>query len=414
MMRNHSLKQEWFYIRLLFIINNKDKTMLNILIKKYIKNYEDVNHKDTKEAYGILASILSIILNLLMVIFKLCFGFITHSISMIADGLNNLSDMGSNLATFFGFKLANKHPDSEHPYGHGRIEYIVGMVIAFLIFYVGFTSLSDSIKKIFNPVKLNFSIYAVIVLLVSILIKLYMAHFNQKIGNLINSISLKAASRDSLNDVLVTCASLASLLLSLVSDLPFDGIIGSVVSLLVIKSGIDIFKSTMDPLLGQSPDKELVKAIETYVLSYPFVLGIHDLMIHDYGPSRRYMTLHVEVNYKDGIMEIHDQIDLIERGILKDFGILTTIHMDPIDQDDEKTNNLRLMVTEIVKEINPTYSIHDFRIVSGPTHTNLIFDVLLPSEDTIAHEVVRDMIESKIKAINSEYYCVIEIEHSYV
>ena len=247
--------------------------MLNILIKKYIKNYEDVNHKDTKEAYGVLASILSIILNLLMVIFKLCFGFITHSISMIADGLNNLSDMGSNLATFFGFKLANKHPDSEHPYGHGRIEYIVGMVIAFLIFYVGFTSLSDSIKKIFNPVKLNFSIYAVIVLLVSILIKLYMAYFNQKIGNLINSISLKAASRDSLNDVLVTCASLASLLLSLVSDLPFDGIIGSIVSLLVIKSGIDIFKSTMDPLLGQSPDKELVKAIETYVLSYPFVFS---------------------------------------------------------------------------------------------------------------------------------------------
>lgn len=388
--------------------------MFELIVKKYIKNYEDITDNDVREKYGVLCSILSIICNLIMTVFKMIFGYLTNSVAIIADGLNNLSDMGSNLATLFGFKLANKHPDSEHPYGHGRIEYIVGMIISFLILFVGFNSLSESINKFISKEEVTFSLTAIIVLIVSILMKLWMSYFNKKTGKLLDSTSLLAAGQDSLNDVMTTGATLVSMLLVLVSDLPFDAIIGAIVSLLVLKSGVEIFKSTMDPLLGMAPDKELVKEIENFTKSFDVVEGIHDLMMHDYGPSRRYMTLHVEVNSNADIMKVHDQIDNIEREILKKFNILTTIHMDPIDCDDKHTNELKKIVLKVVKDINPEYNIHDFRMVSGITHTNLIFDVLLPSNDTSEHEVVRNEIINRIKAINQNYYCVIEIEHSYV
>lgn len=388
--------------------------MFELIVRKYIKNYEDITDNDVREKYGVLCSILSIICNLIMTVFKMIFGYLTNSVAIIADGLNNLSDTGSNLATLFGFKLANKHPDSEHPYGHGRIEYIVGMIISFLILFVGFNSLSESINKFISKEEVTFSLTAIIVLIVSILMKLWMSYFNKKTGKLLDSTSLLAAGQDSLNDVMTTGATLVSMLLVLVSDLPFDAIIGAIVSLLVLKSGVEIFKSTMDPLLGMAPDKELVKEIENFTKSFDVVEGIHDLMMHDYGPSRRYMTLHVEVNSNADIMKVHDQIDNIEREILKKFNILTTIHMDPIDCDDKHTNELKKIVLKVVKDINPEYNIHDFRMVSGITHTNLIFDVLLPSNDTSEHEVVRNEIINRIKAINQNYYCVIEIEHSYV
>lgn len=388
--------------------------MFELIVRKYIKNYEDITDNDVREKYGVLCSILSIICNLIMTVFKMIFGYLTNSVAIIADGLNNLSDMGSNLATLFGFKLANKHPDSEHPYGHGRIEYIVGMIISFLILFVGFNSLSESINKFISKEEVTFSLTAIIVLIVSILMKLWMSYFNKKTGKLLDSTSLLAAGQDSLNDVMTTGATLVSMLLVLFSDLPFDAIIGAIVSLLVLKSGVEIFKSTMDPLLGMAPDKELVKEIENFTKSFDVVEGIHDLMMHDYGPSRRYMTLHVEVNSNADIMKVHDQIDNIEREILKKFNILTTIHMDPIDCDDKHTNELKKIVLKVVKDINPEYNIHDFRMVSGITHTNLIFDVLLPSNDTSEHEVVRNEIINRIKAINQNYYCVIEIEHSYV
>lgn len=388
--------------------------MFELIVRKYIKNYEDITDNDVREKYGVLCSILSIICNLIMTVFKMIFGYLTNSVAIIADGLNNLSDTGSNLATLFGFKLANKHPDSEHPYGHGRIEYIVGMIISFLILFVGFNSLSESINKFISKEEVTFSLTAIIVLIVSILMKLWMSYFNKKTGKLLDSTSLLAAGQDSLNDVMTTGATLVSMLLVLFSDLPFDAIIGAIVSLLVLKSGVEIFKSTMDPLLGMAPDKELVKEIENFTKSFDVVEGIHDLMMHDYGPSRRYMTLHVEVNSNADIMKVHDQIDNIEREILKKFNILTTIHMDPIDCDDKHTNELKKIVLKVVKDINPEYNIHDFRMVSGITHTNLIFDVLLPSNDTSEHEVVRNEIINRIKAINQNYYCVIEIEHSYV
>lgn len=388
--------------------------MFQLIVKKYIKDYENTKNYKVRERYGILCSVLSIICNAFMVVFKLFFGYMTKSVSIQADGLNNLSDMGSNIATLFGFKMASKHPDTDHPYGHGRYEYITGLIIAFLILIVAFSSLKESVMKIMNPEPIRFQMTAVIVLVVSIAIKLWMSSFNKKAGELIDSTSLKAASQDSLNDVIATFATLITLCLSVVTDLPIDGMIGTIVSLVVLKSGIDIFKDTVDPLLGQAPDKELVEQIYKTVMSYDKVMGIHDFMMHDYGPGRVFMTFHAEVDCRDDIMVIHDQIDLIEREMLDKFHILTTIHMDPIDMNDELTNKLREKIRFLVNDINETYSIHDFRIVTGPTHTNLIFDVLVPSNDQIKHSILKKQIEEKVKEIDQSYFCVIQIDHSYI
>ncbi|WP_282195487.1 cation diffusion facilitator family transporter [Thomasclavelia cocleata] len=388
--------------------------MFKILAKKFIKNNTEFNNPKVREQYGTLCSIISIVCNIVLVIFKLTMGAITHSIAIQADGLNNLSDVGSNLASLFGFKLANKHPDIEHPYGHGRIEYVAGLIIAFLILLVGFQALRDSVFKIIAPEKVTFTIVAVIILIVSILIKLWMAVFNRYASKKINSATLLAASQDSLNDVLATLATLISLILSLYTDLPVDGIMGAVVSIIVLKAGIEIFKDTVNPLLGMAPDKELIKELEEYILSYPEALGIHDLMMHDYGPGRKFLTLHVEVDCNDNIMATHDAMDRIERAVLGKYHILTTIHMDPIDSSDVLTNELKEIVIDVVKEINDEYSIHDFRIVSGPTHTNLIFDVLIPSNDQIKHSVLKEQINQRLKAIDPSYFTVMQIEHSFV
>ena len=388
--------------------------MFQFIVKKFIKNYQDTTLPHVRASYGTVCSILSIICNGLMVVFKLVFGFLTNSVAIQADGLNNLSDMGSNLATLFGFKLAGKHPDADHPYGHGRYEYITGLIISFLIFLVAFSSLKESFLKFIQPELLHFQTGAVIVLVISILIKFWMASFNKKAGQLIDSTSLRAAAQDSLNDVITTLATLISLCLSLVIDWPIDGIIGTIVSLFVLKSGIDIFKETVDPLLGQSPDKELIDQIYDYVMSFDKVMGIHDFMLHDYGPGRQYMTFHAEVSCHEDMMEIHDQIDLIERELLEKFHVLTTIHMDPIDMDDHLTNELREIVKKIVTQINHQYSIHDFRIVNGPTHTNLIFDVLIPADDCIKHKDLKQLIQSKVKEVNSQYFCVIQIDHAFI
>ncbi len=388
--------------------------MFKILAKKFIKNNTEFNNPKVREQYGTLCSIISIVCNIVLVIFKLTMGAITHSIAIQADGLNNLSDVGSNLASLFGFKLANKHPDIEHPYGHGRIEYVAGLIIAFLILLVGFQALRDSVFKIIAPEKVTFTIVAVIILIVSILIKLWMAVFNRYASKEINSATLLAASQDSLNDVLATLATLISLILSLYTDLPVDGIMGAVVSIIVLKAGIEIFKDTVNPLLGMAPDKELIKELEEYILSYPEALGIHDLMMHDYGPGRKFLTLHVEVDCNDNIMATHDAMDRIERAVLGKYHILTTIHMDPIDSSDVLTNELKEIVIDVVKEINDEYSIHDFRIVSGPTHTNLIFDVLIPSNDQIKHSVLKEQINQRLKAIDPSYFTVMQIEHSFV
>ncbi len=388
--------------------------MFNFIVSKVIPKDASRSDARIREKYGLICSILSIICNAFLVVFKLIFGFITQSVAIQADGLNNLSDMGSNLATMFGFKLAGRHADLDHPYGHGRYEYIAGLIIAFIILMVGFSSLKESVVRIFKPEAVLFQWSAVIVLILSILVKIWMYMYNKSAGKTIDSSSLKAAAQDSMNDVLTTSATLISLCLSLVTDLPVDGIMGTLVSLFVLKSGVDIFKDTVNPLLGQAPSKELVDEIHQFVMSYDKVIGIHDFMMHDYGPGRLYMTLHAEVDCHEDISEVHDQIDLIERDILKTYNILTTIHMDPINTNDPLTKKLREQVIQVIKSIDERYSIHDFRIVDGPTHTNLIFDVLIPACDTCDHQIIKDKISKLMLECDKNYFCVIHVEHGFV
>lgn len=388
--------------------------MIHFLTQRFIENYDDYKNQKVRQAYGTLCSILSIICNIVLVIFKITIGLIVHSVAIQADGLNNLSDVGSNLASLFGFKLANKHPDKDHPYGHGRYEYIAGMVIAFLILVVGIQSLKESVVKIFNPEKVMFSFVAVVILIFSILVKLWMYYFNNQIGKKIDSSSLKAAGQDSLNDVVTTFATLVSLMLTLITDLPVDGIIGTIVSLIVVFAGINVFKDTINPLLGLAPDKALIDDIENFIMSYDKPLGIHDLMMHDYGPGRMFMTLHVEVDCQEDVMKIHEEIDDIERAIQEKYHIHTTIHYDPVDVHNPRLLALKQQVLEIVKGIDEHYSIHDFRMVPGKNHTNLIFDVLIPANDQISHQILKNKISAEVKQISDEYHCVIEIDHAFV
>lgn len=388
--------------------------MINFLIKKFIKNSNDYDNPKVRQRYGVFCSVVSICLNLLLVVFKLSMGVITNSVAIQADALNNLSDVGSNFASLFGFKLSNKHPDADHPYGHGRAEYVAGLIISFLILLVGFQAIKDSVLKIINPQEVNFSIIACVILVVSIFIKFWMSILNRNIGKKINSLALKAAAQDSINDCVTTSATLVSLILSMYTDLPVDGIFGAGVSIIVIKAGIEVFKDTVNPLLGMAPDKELIKAVQEFIMAYDVTLGIHDLIIHDYGPGRKFLTLHVEVDCNEDIMFVHDTIDIIERDVLEKFALQTTIHMDPIDINDDLTNELKDIVMQLVTRINSKYTIHDFRIISGTTHINLIFDVLIPNDDEVDIKELKQQIIEKIKQENKNYYAVIEIDRSFV
>ena len=386
---------------------------MNFLIKRFIKDYKQVENAKVREQYGFLVSIVSIVLNIILATSKLIVGFIANSISIQADALNNYSDVGSNLATLFGFKLASKHPDADHPYGHGRMEYISGLIISFLIFLVAFQSLKEALIKIVQPVAIQFSYISAGVLVMSIVVKLYMGFMNKEMGERINSSSLKAASQDSFNDTITTIAALVSMLLSRYASLNLDGWFGLFVSLFVLKAGIEVFKDTTNPLLGQAPDKKIVNDIEKLVLSHEGILGIHDLMMHDYGPGRSFVTLHAEVDCHADLLQTHDEIDLIEREILENFNIHATLHMDPIDYKNEIVNELKEKVTKIIKSINDVYTLHDFRIVTGPTHTNILFDVVIPTEDTINVVELKKTIDNKIKEINPTYYSVIDIDRPY-
>ena len=388
--------------------------MYTLICNKFIPNYKNTEDAQVREKYGSVFSIFSIICNIIMVIFKLAVSFITNSVSIRADAFNNLSDVGSNLATLFGFKLSNKHPDADHPYGHGRMEYVSGMIVSFLILLMGFEAAKESVLKIIHPEEIYSSLAALVVLVASIIIKLIMAYMNNTAGKDIDSDALKAAGQDSINDSLVTGATLICLIVHEVTGLHIDAYVGLIASLLVLKSGIEIFSDVLDTILGKAPDKQLIKEIENTICAHEKVLGVHDLMLHDYGPSQKFMSLHVEVDASIPVIEMHDEIDNIELEILDKYKILTTIHMDPIDTKDTLANSLKGKVLDAVKSINPEYKIHDFRIVSGPTHTNLVFDVLLPAQDNNDIEELRKTISDKISEIDDSYRCVINFDRSYV
>lgn len=388
--------------------------MINFILKTFIKNYDDTTNPEVREKYGSVASIISIICNLFLCLIKFVAGILSNSISIQADALNNLSDAGSNIATLFGFRLSNQQPDSDHPYGHGRYEYITGLIIAFLIFLVSFTSFKESLTKIIQPEKITFNSITVLILIMSILVKLWMGYLNKDFGKRIESPSLNAAGQDSINDCVSTFATLLTIVFAYFSDFSIDGLIGLLVSFFIFKAGIEVFNDTVSPLLGQAPNPELIHSIYHFVMSYPRVIGVHDMIVHDYGPSRLFITLHAEIRSDENILEAHDMIDEIEREMANKFKCLATIHMDPIDVSDEKTNRLRIEVAEIVASINSKYTIHDFRIVSGPTHTNLIFDVVLPADDRSDEIALKALIAKKVKEIDNNYFVVIEIDHSYV
>lgn len=388
--------------------------MIEILAKYLIENKEDVANPKVRKGYGSLCSIVGILFNLILFGIKYIAGTISGSIAIVADSFNSLSDAGSSIIMLFGFRLAGKKPDSDHPFGHGRMEYLSGLAVSFLILLMGVELLKSAVDKIIHPAMVEGNSLVLAILVVSILVKCYMAYYNRKIGKRINSAAMKATSTDSLSDAASTGAVLITTLLSEYTSLNLDGWCGLLVAVLVLRAGIEAVKETIDPLLGLAPEKEFVDRIEEIVMDSNVTCGLHDLIVHDYGPGRVMISLHAEVPGNGDIYEIHDAIDLLENRLKDELGCDATIHMDPIATNDERTMELKQMVYGIVKGIDETLSIHDFRIVAGPTHTNLVFDLLLPAGYKKKEEDITNEIKQQVCKENETYFCVIKVDQDYV
>lgn len=387
--------------------------MTNLLVKTFVKNHEDVKNPVVRQKYGTLSSIVGIICNIILFALKYIIGTLSNSISIVSDAFNNLSDCASCLVTLFGYKLASKPADKDHPFGHGRMEYLTSLIIAAIILLVGFELLQGSVKKIITPEVVTFSIPALLVLLFSIAVKFWMSFFNTKLGKKINSTVMIATAKDSRSDVIATTASLIALVASIFTDLPVDGVMGVIVSVFILKAGYEIVKDTVDELLGKPADPEIVEEIKKIALENEKMLGIHDLVIHNYGPGNMIGSCHIEVASNEDFMVIHDIIDEIERKIMHELKIIMTIHMDPILIDDELTNNAKKLVNGIIAEIDPALSMHDFRLVYGETHTNLIFDLVVPYECKIDNDVLKSIIDEKLSKEETNYYTVIVFDREY-
>lgn len=381
--------------------------MINILIKAFIKNPEDIENPKVRQKYGTLSSFVGIICNLILFSIKYIMGALSHSISIVSDAFNNLSDCAGCLVTLLGYKMASKPADKDHPFGHGRIEYLTSLIIAVIIIFVGIELLKNSIEKIINPEEIKFSLFVLFSLIFSIAVKLWMAFFNNKLGRKINSSVMIATAKDSKSDVIATSVTLIALICSLFTKLPVDGIMGLIVSVFILKSGYDIVKDTVDELLGKPADPEVVNQIKKYVLKNDKIIGIHDLIIHSYGPGNMIGSCHVEVKSNEVFTKVHDIVDSIEREIYNNMNILMTIHMDPIEVDDQLTNNTKKLVNEIINSIDSSLHIHDFRIVSGESHTNLIFDLVVPFECKYSHQQLKQKIDNLLSKENVNYYTVI-------
>ena len=388
--------------------------MIKLLSKLLIKNSDDYSDPTVRRRYGILCGSVGVALNILLSLGKFIAGLSVNSIAVIADAANNLSDAGSSVITMAGFKLAGQKPDPAHPFGHGRIEYISGLIVSMAILLMGFELLKTSVEKIFSPEETVFSIAAIVILCASIAVKLYIFFYNKKIAAKINSSAMAATATDSISDCLATAATLLSIILSAATGINLDGYCGVIVALFILFAGFKAAKDTVNPLLGQKPDPEFVKQIEETVLSHEEVVGIHDLVVHDYGPGRIMISLHAEVSDKENILKIHDVIDNIEKELQKKLECHAVIHMDPISTDDENTLKLKKEINEIVKKENPEFSIHDFRVVAGDTHTNIIFDLLIPYGIRDDEENIKKKIDEKVKKLNKNYFTVIEIDKNFV
>lgn len=387
--------------------------MTDLLIKLFIKDYKNAESEGVRVKLGILSGIVGIVLNVILSVFKMIFGAITKSVSIIADGANNIFDAISSVISLAGFKISGKPADDEHPFGHGRVEYVSALTLAFFILIMGVELIKTSIDKFSNPEAVVFSVPAVVVLVFSILGKIWLAVFNRKIGKAVNSVTVDAVVTDSIGDIAATSCSLIALVASKFTDWPVDAIMGIVVALVIIYAGIDIIRGTMGPLLGEPPEKDIVEKLEQLVLSYDGVVGIHDLVLHSYGHSKIYGSLHAEVPADIDILHSHDTIDLIEREIKEKLGIEISIHMDPIIND-ERTHELKDMVIRTVTGICSDATVHDFRIVDGPTHTNLIFDVVLPRKAKYNEQEFKELAGLKIRAEDERFFTVINVDRSYM
>lgn len=389
--------------------------MTGLLVRLFVKEPEKTHDRKVRAAYGILSSIVGVALNILLFAVKITIGLLINSISVTADAVNNLSDAGSSIISFIGVKLAKRPADQEHPFGHGRIEYITAFVIAVVILIVAFSLFQDSLDKVFHPQPISFNWVMIAILGLSVLVKLWLAVFNKKLSKKINSKIMRAASADSFNDVVVTSATIVSIIIGHMFSVNIDGWMGIAVSAFVFYSGFDIAKTALMPLLGEAANREVFERITDKVESYEGIVGTHDLIAHNYGPTHTMATIHAEVPNNSDIEEIHETIDRIEREVLRDLGIFLVIHMDPVVTDDETVLEKKRMVDASIKELEPKASIHDFRVVNGEHDVNFIFDLVVPhSYSAEDEEKLLEQLVERINQTDKSYHCVVTIEKNYI
>ena len=388
--------------------------MTKILLKLFIKDYNDTANPRVRRKYVNLGSAVGILCNIILFLIKLTIGLLAGSVSIMADAFNNLTDIGSSVVTLIGFRMSEKPADKEHPFGHGRFEYMSAMLVAIIILLVGFELFKSSIDKIINPTELNIEIYTIILLLISVIIKLWMFLFNKKLGKSINSTSLVATAQDSINDSIATSAVLISIVICSIFGINIDPYIGLLVAAFICYSGIITIKETLDPLLGMPPEKETIDSIVSIVLKNESFVGIHDLIVHNYGPGRSFASLHVEVPADADIVACHEVIDACEKELHNTLGIEVVIHMDPIATNDENTKKIKESIKKAVLEYDSLLSIHDFRMVDGAEKINLIFDVVVPNEVKKQDSDIKEEINKICKKLDSRYRAVITIDRDYI
>ena len=387
--------------------------MTNFLIKHFIPNASDVKSPAVRQRYGVVSGVVGILCNALLCTAKIAAGLLTGAVSIVADGINNLSDGGSCVVSLLGFKMAGKPADDKHPFGHGRIEYVAGLIVSFIIVLMGVELAKTSLDKIFHPEEISFSWITPAVLGISILVKLWMCFFNRKLGDKLDSAVLRATAMDSLSDVAATSAVLAGFVIGYWARVNLDGYLGVLVALFILYTGVSTAKGTLDLLLGEAPDPEFVKQIQQEVLSYPEIIGVHDLIVHNYGPGHSVVSLHAEVPCDVDILKIHDTIDNAERDLKKKFDCEVVIHMDPIITDDKETNEIHQKLSSIVRLLDSRVTIHDFRMVKGPTHTNLIFDIVVPHQFRLTDDQVVESLRQAVKALDARYEIVVNVDKAY-
>ncbi len=388
--------------------------MVSLLAKYFIKNRDNVGDPAVRTAYGTLCGAVGIFLNFVLFTAKLIAGLATSSISVMADAFNNLSDAGSSVITLIGFRLADHKPDPEHPFGHGRLEYVSGLIVSLIIVIMGFELGKGSVEKIIAPSPVEYTAFAFAALIFSILVKLYMFLYNRSIGKKLDSSAMRATALDSLSDTISTFVVLVCAVVSKFTSWQVDGWAGLVVAFFICLTGVKAAKETIDLLLGSPPDKDFINHVAEIVKSHPEIIGIHDLIVHNYGPGRQFISLHAEVPSNADLMATHDTIDNIERQLNTELGCLVTIHMDPVEIDNELTTAIHAKVYELVRSIDPSLTIHDFRMVSGPTHTNVIFDVVAPFNLKLDDAELKRQISEKVSQMEGNYFAVVTVDKTMV